>query len=140
MDLLIFYMMRPVMEYFCPIFQDSIPSYLNEDLENYRREPVMIYIQFYITQTPWWKRITIHCLIEDNFINYKRFEDNVSDDSNKLYQLLPSKNLSSQNIRKKNIFNVSLSRINRFKNSFIQCNVSLYHVKCSVIQPAGFNF
>ena len=56
----------------------------------------------------------------------KLFNDIVNDESHKLYQLLPSKNFSNYNMRKENIFNVSISRTNRFKNSFIQHNSTMY--------------
>jgi hypothetical protein len=59
----------------------------------------------------------------------KLFNDIANDESHKLYQLLPSKNFSNYNMRKENIFNVAISRTNRFKNSFIQHNSTMYYFR-----------
>ena len=57
----------------------------------------------------------------------KFFNDIVNDESDKLYDLLPSKNFAKYNLRKEGIFKGFNSTTNRFRNGFIPYNSSMYY-------------
>ena len=101
-DLLTFYLtcVRPVMEYACPVFHDSLPNYLCEDLEKLQKRALHI-----IFPTLPYAEALVEAGVDSLFnrrqiLTTKLFNDIVNDESHKLYQLLPSKNFSNYNMRK----------------------------------------
>ena len=103
-----------------------IPYYLYEDLEKLPKRALHI-----IFPTLLYAEALVEAGVDSLFnrrqiLTTKLFNDIAHDKSHKLYQLLLSKNFSNYNMRKENIFNVSISGTNRFKNSFIQHNSTMY--------------
>lgn len=129
-DLITFYLtcVRPVMEYACPVFHDSLPQYLSEDLEKLQKRALRI-IYPALSYSEALIEAGIDTLFDRReFLTCKLFNDIVNDIDHKLHGLLPSKNQSDFNLRRKNTFNVSTCTTSRFQNSFLIRN-SMKHFK-----------
>ena len=118
-DLLTFYLtcVRPVTEYAWPVFHNSLPLYLSEDLEKDRlfdRSELMT------------KKLFEDVVDRRELMTKKLFEDVVDNTEHKLHELLPNKNKSISSLRRKNYFNVPTCKTNRFRDSSIIHNVRTY--------------
>jgi hypothetical protein len=89
-DLLTFYLtcVRPVMEYACPVFHDSLPNYLCDDLEKLQKRALHI-----IFPTLPYAEALVEAGVDSLFnrtqiLTTKLFNDLANGESHKLYQLL----------------------------------------------------
>ena len=115
-DLLTFYLtcVRPVTEYACPVFHNSLPLYLSEDLEKLQKRALRI-----IYPTLSYPEALSEARIDTLFdrrelITKKLFQDVVNNTEHKLHELLPNKKKSIPSLRNKNHFNVPICKTNRF--------------------------
>ena len=127
-ELVLFYTtcIRPVTEYACQVFHNSLPQYLSYEIEKLQKRafgiifPDLHYqevLEQMNVQTLYNRRETL---------TEKLFSDIVVNDQNKLNILLPPQNnsdLLSRNTRK---FQSPNFKTNRYKNSFIVHNSLRY--------------
>ena len=118
---------RPVTEYACQVFHDSLPQYLSEDLERIQRRALKIIFPDldYTTALDACNLSTLYQrrkhLTESLF---KEINDN---DDHRLHSLLPPRNTSEKTLRRRRTYNIPICRTNRFKQSFIMYN-STQHI------------
>ena len=103
--LLTFYLtcVRPVTENACPVFHTSLPLYLSEDLEKLQKRALRS-----IYPTLSYREALCEAGIDTLFdrrelMTKKLFED-VVDNTEHKYELLPNKNKSISSLRRKNYF------------------------------------
>ena len=127
-DLLTFYLtcVRPVTEYACPVFHNSLPLYLSEELEKLQKRALRI-IYPTLSYPEALSEAKIDTLFDRRELMTKKlFEDVIDNTEHKLHELLPNKNKSLPNLRRKNYFNVPTCKTNRFRDSFIIHNSRTY--------------
>ena len=118
-DLLTFYLtcVRPVTEYACPVFHNSLPLYLSEDLEKLQKRALRI-IYITLSYPEALSEARIDTLFDRReLITKKLFQDVVNNTEHKL---------SIPSLRNKNHFNVPICKTNRFYDSFIIHNSRTY--------------
>ena len=100
-NLLLFYVtcIRPVAEYACEVFHDSLPKYLSDDLEKLQRRACRIILPGYSYENAL-NELSLTSLADrrQNLTN-KFFKTIVNDPQNKLYHLLPTLNHSEVSLR-----------------------------------------
>ena len=127
-DLLTFYLtcVRPVTEYACPVFHNSLPLYLSEELEKLQKRALRI-IYPTLSYPEALSEAKIDTLFDRRELMTKKlFEDVIDNTEHRLHELLPNKNKSLPNLRRKNYFNVPTCKTNRFRDSFIIHNSRTY--------------
>lgn len=123
-ELLTFYMtcIRPVAEYACPVFHNSLPKYLSDELENLQKRAFRI---IYPNAT-YNEALAISSLPKMNerrsTITQALFEKIMSNTDHNLYNLLPPRNDSNRQLRKTRTFSKPVTRTNRLRNTFIYSN------------------
>ena len=121
------------MEYACPVFHDSLPVYLSNDLERIQKRAMRIIYP----STSYQEALTIAELVpfvvRRQQLTDKLFKQISNDKTHKLNKLLPSENSSTINLRNKRKFSIPNVKTNRFKNSFIISNSikAFYSNNCS---------
>ena len=112
---------RPITEYICPVFHDSLPAYLSNELEGVQKRAMRIIFPFCSYN---------ESLVESSLIKFsdphqepvhKLFKEVVQNKENMLHSLLPSFNTSRSNLRNTRKFR-PVFKTNRFRNSFIMSN------------------
>lgn len=122
-DLFLFYTtcIRPVMEYACQVFHSG--QYLSDDLENLQKRALRI-IHPDLSYNEALSVLETTTLFERRkVLNDRLFKDIVENSSHKLSKLLPPRNTSTANLRKRRLFQLPICKTNRFKNSFIPYNL-----------------
>ena len=118
-ELVLFYStcIRPILEYACPVFHNSLSSYLSNDLEMIQKRALRI-IQPWI---PYIDTLSLtglqHLSTRREKITNKLFQDIMMDENHKLHGFLPPRNTCVTDLRAKHKFNANF-RTDRFKNSF----------------------
>ena len=119
-ELVLFYLtcIRSVMEYACALFHSSLPQYLSVDLERCQKRALRIMFpdKEYDEALACTGLISLHERREN--IANKLFS-NALVPGHKLHKLLPPRNVSSVDLRKKRVFNLPVVRTDRCRNSFI---------------------
>ena len=122
-DLLLFYItcIRPVTEYACQVFHNSLPKYLCEDLERLQKRALRIiypgssYSEALIISGLSTLEQRRHKLTES------LFKEIVNDEHHKLSALLPLKKRNKYSLRNTQSFQIKF-KTNRFRNCFINFN------------------
>ncbi|XP_028410634.1 uncharacterized protein LOC114533324 [Dendronephthya gigantea] len=127
-DLLLFYVtcIRPVAEYACEVFHDSLTKYLSDDLERLQRRACRIILPEHSYEDALNQLGLLSLFDRRQNLTDKLFRQIVNDPQDKLHHLLPALNLSEASLREKRIFQVPNCRTIRFKNDFINFNSSKY--------------
>ena len=127
-ELVLFYTtcIRPVLEYASPVFQKSLTTYLDQDLERIQKRALRIILPWVsyedALQTTGLQRLSDR---RDN-LSQKLLQEIVTDSSHKLYNLLPTRNETvNMTLRSSHRFNLTL-QTKRFKDSFIVHNALNY--------------
>ena len=119
-ELVLFYLtcIRSVMEYACALFHCSLPEYLSVDLERCQKRALRIIFpnKEYDEALACTGLISLHER-RDN-IATKLFSNALAP-GHKLHKLLPPRNVSRVDLRKKRAFNLPVVRTDRCRNSFI---------------------
>ena len=117
-ELVLFYLtcIRSVMEYACALFHSSLPQYLSVDLERCQKRALRIMFpdKEYDEALACTGLISLHERREN--IANKLFS-NALVPGHKLHKLLPPRNVSSVDLRKKRVFNLPVVRTDRCHNS-----------------------
>ena len=115
---------RPVVEYACPVWHTNLPIYLSDNIEMIQKRavraifPGMSYVDIL-------NHINLSTLKERRDYLCKKYFINMQARSHKVNCLLPKKRLVDYNMRHGNMYPLTVTRTNRFKNSLIPWG--LYH-------------
>ena len=124
-DLINFYKtcIRPVSEYACQVYHNSLPKHLSDDFERLQKRALRIILpeKTYAAALESSSLATMHD--RRQALTERLFSDIVSNKDHALHNLLPQVNCARP-LRSNRIFNVPISKTNRFKNSFIMYNSS----------------
>ena len=106
------------MEYACALFHSRLPQYLSVDLERCQKRALRIMFpdKEYDEALAYTGLISLHERREN--IANKLFS-NALVPGHKLHKLLPPRNVSRVDLRKKRPFNLPVVRADRCRNSFI---------------------
>ena len=115
--------MRPVTEYACQVYHNSLPKYLSDDLERLQKQDLRIILpeKTYAASLESSNLATMDDRRQT--LTERLFSDIVSNKDHALHSLLPKVNCARP-LRSNRSFNVPICKTNRFKNSFIMCNSS----------------
>ncbi len=122
-ELLQFYTVciRPILEFACSAFHDSLTTYLSNDLEIVQKRVLRIMFPW----VPYDEALNIAGLQQLNVrrqrLTDKLFNETVTNDSHRLHSLLPPRNMNDFSLRNKHKFNANF-RTERHKKSFIVHN------------------
>ena len=115
---------RPVVEYACPVWHTNLPIYLSDNIEMIQKRavraifPGMSYVDIL-------NHINLSTLKERRDYLCKKYFINMQARSHKINCLLPKKRLVDYNLRHGNMYPLTVTRTNRFKNSLVPWG--LYH-------------
>ena len=115
---------RPVVEYACPVWHTNLPIYLSDNIEMIQKRavraifPGMSYVDIL-------NHINLSTLKERRDYLCNKYFINMQARSHKVNCLLPKKRLVDYNLRHGNMYPLTVTRTNRFKNSLIPWG--LYH-------------
>ena len=117
---------RPVTEYACQVFHNSLPQYLSYQIEKLQKRAFrIIFSELHYQEV--LDLLNISTLYDRReTLSEKLFSDIVTNDQNKLRTLLPPENSSDLPLRNMRKFQVPNFKTNRFKNSFIVHNSYRY--------------
>ena len=123
-DLLLFYVtcIRPVAEYACEVFHDSLPKYLSDDLERLQRRACKIILPEHGYEDSLNVLNIPQLTDRRQNLTTKLFEKIVNDTNDKLHRFLPSPNISEVSLRERRKFQLPHWRTIRFRNDFINAN------------------
>ena len=128
-ELVLFYTtcIRPVTEYACQVFHNSLPQYLSYEIEKLQKRAFrIIFPELHYQEV--LDLLNIPTLYDRReTLAEKLFSDIVTNDQNKLRTLLPPENSSDLPLRNMRKFQVPNFKTNRFKNSFIVHNSYRYY-------------
>ena len=129
-DLLLFYVtcIRPVAEYACEVFHDSLPKYLSDDLERLQRRACKIILPEHGYEDSLNVLNIPQLTDRRQNLTTKLFEKIVNDTNDKLHRLLPPPNISEVSLRERRKLQLPHWRTIRFRNDFINANSRKY--KC----------
>ncbi|KAL9985210.1 hypothetical protein ACROYT_G007584 [Oculina patagonica] len=114
---------RPITEYACPVFNDSLPAYLSRELEAVQKRAMHIIFPFFTYEEALNKASLVTLSGRRQALTEKLFNIILENNGSRLRNLLPPPNLSSYNLRKSRQFNlVFKTNTGRFRNSFIVSN------------------
>ena len=110
---------RPITEYVCPAFHNSLTNYLSNDLESIQKRALRIII-------PWMSYSEALSIAGLQPLYARRQEltesrDIASNKDHKLHKLFPPCNNSDTILRNKHRFSVTF-KTERYRNSFIMYN------------------
>ena len=110
---------RPILEYASPVFHNGLTNYLSQDLERIQKRALRIILPWVSYEDALQSTGLRRLSHRRDGLSDKLFEEIVTDDSHKLYNLLPPRNETvNTTLRSSHRFNVAF-QTNRFKNSFI---------------------
>ena len=114
---------RPLLEYCCAVFHDSLPDYLHLRLERVQiRCMSIIYPE--TTYDNALENASLSSLKQRREkLVAKLFTNIIKDQDHQMNCLLPNKKRSCYNFRKKNTFTLPKCRTDRYKNTFIPANI-----------------
>ena len=129
-DLFLFHVtcIRPVAEYACEVFHDSLPKYLSDDLERMQRRACKIILPGHGYKESLNVLNISQLTDRRQNLPTKLFKKVVNDTNDKLHCLLPPSNASEVFLRGRRKFQLPHWRTIRFRNDFINANSRIY--KC----------
>ena len=124
-------LIRPVLEYCCPVWHPNLPIYLSDRIERIQKRAFrIIYPTLSYTKTPFKHRACCTRLsIRRPHLCLKTFEKTNSKTNSKLAHLLPKKRRECHGrcLRKSNSFSLFSCRTNRFKHSFFPFYTNVFN-------------
>ena len=118
---LLFYLtcIRPIAEYACPVYHNSLPQYLHNDLERFQKRALHIVFPSFSYEKAL-KNAGLSTVFEcsKNIVS-KLFREVCSNPNHKLHQLLPPVNECKYDLKCKRAFSVRRLVTERTTNSFI---------------------
>jgi hypothetical protein len=126
-DLLKVYLsvIRPVVEYACPVWHTCLPKYLSNNLETIQKRA----LKCIFPGCDYHERMqlaNLGTLASRRDIICETYFKKLMKNDHKLHDLLPAERNVPYDLRNGNSLPISLARTNRFKNSFIPWSLSHY--------------
>ena len=125
-DLLQFYTtcIRPVTEYCCQAFHDSLPNYLSDELERLQKRALRIIFPFIsYTEALQVSNLTT-AYSRRQSLTQRLFKKIANDKNHSLHHLLPKTNNSSVSLRRRHKFTLPFCKTKRFQSSFFIANAA----------------
>jgi hypothetical protein len=123
-ELLTFYTscIRPIVEYACPVFHNSLPRYLADDIERLQKHALRI-VFLDLKYCEALEKTNLMLLNDRRELSSKKlFHQICENDHHKLHQLLPKTRETNIGLRSRRKFAVPAFKTNRLKNTFIYSN------------------
>ena len=123
-ELLCFYRtcIRPVAEYACQAYHNSLPAYLSDDLERIQRRALRIIYPF----CSYREALTLSGLTSlksrRESLTTRLFKEILEDPNHNLHGLLPPMNETIRSLRQKRTFSIPRCKTKRYQSSFIIAN------------------
>ena len=119
-ELITFYLtcIRPVTEYACALFHNSLPKYLAEDLESSQKRALRIIFPQKCYEQALEDTGLPSLQARREHITAKLFREITDDPSHKLYSLLPPKNTCGINLRRRRTYTVPKVKTDRLRNLY----------------------
>jgi hypothetical protein len=115
---------RPLLEYASPVFHNSLPQYLNLDIERVQKRCIKRIFPG-VSYEEGLKLAKLESLCDRRSEACKKlFLQAYSDTSHKLHNLIPKENSCQYSLRRSRKLLVPRTRTDRFKNSFVISNSS----------------
>ena len=109
----------------CPVYHDSLPRYLSDDLERIQKRTMRTVFLSLSYQEALLEAGLPTLLTRRQDLTDKLFNQIKNDESHKLHQLLPSRNNNnSLSLRKNRTFHMPRIKTERLRKSFINFNAS----------------
>ena len=127
-DLVLFYItcIRPVVEYACEVFHNSLPQYLSDDLEKLQKRAFcIIFPDMHYKDVLETKNI-LSLNDRRQKLTTKLFNEIASNSHHNLYDLLPPLNIDDHFLRNHKNFELPVCKTNRLSDSFIMHNSNIY--------------
>ena len=127
-DLVLFYItcIRPVIEYACEVFHNSLPQYLSDDLEKLQKRAFrIIFPDMHYKDVLETKNI-LSLNDRRQKLTTKLFNNIASNSHHNLYDLLPPLNIDDHFLRNYRNFELPVCKTNRLNDSFIMHNSNIY--------------
>lgn len=124
-ELVLFYVtcVRPLTEYACQVYHNSLPNYLSEDLERLQKRAMRIIFPECSYAEALEKSGLQTLFKRRQVITEQFFNKIVTNQSHRLHSLLPETNVSRYNFRNNRRFVHPSCKTKRCQNSFINYNV-----------------
>ena len=113
---------RPITEYACPVYHDSLPLYLSKSLEQVQRRALRIIYPYSSYEEALDKAGLVYLAVRRQSLTDRLFDKVICDKGSKLHDLLPPVNNVNISLRRQRLFCVPKFKTNRFGNSFIVKN------------------
>ena len=126
-DLLIIYtsIVRPVLEYACPLWSTGLPTYLSELIENIQKRLLKI-IYGEGEYKELLLRSKLNTLAKRRLKLNRDFFAKVKKENCAIHHLLPPKRFHTHDLRQKHPYPIIEAKTNRFQNSFIPYSLIHY--------------
>ena len=127
-DLVLFYIIciRPIVEYACEVFHNSLPQYLSDDLEKLQKRAFrIIFPDMHYKDVLKTKNI-LSLNDRRQKLTTKLFNEIASNSHNNLYDLLPPLNTDDHFLRNHRNFELPVCKTNRLNESFIMHNSNIH--------------
>ena len=116
---------RPVMEYACPVWHTCLPKYVSNNLETIQKQALKSIFPG-CDYNECMKLANLTTLLSRRDDICKSYFKNLMNNDHKLHDLLPAERNVPYDLRNSNILPIRQARTNRFKNSFIPWSLSHY--------------
>ena len=113
---------RPITEYACPVYHDSLPVYLSISLQQVQRRALRIIYPYSSYEEALIKAELVSLAERRQLFTDRLFDKVIRDKGSKLHSLLPSVNNTNRSLRRQRLFQVPKFNTNRFGNSLIMKN------------------
>ena len=113
---------RPIMEYACPVYHNSLPNYLSEELESLQKRAMRIVYPF----IDYYEALELAKLDTASKRRHTQttvvFQEISANPGHKLHKFLPKLNQSNFNLRTARKYHVPTCKTNRLQNTFFYSN------------------
>ena len=117
------YVIRPVVEYACPVWQTNLPKYFSDNIEIIQKRCLKIIFPGF-TYEDILQMVNIPTLHDRRNAICKAYFGRMRRGDHKLNKLLPDTRMVSYALRSFNELPVPMAKTNRYKNSLIPCQNS----------------
>ena len=108
---------RPVLEYACPVWHTNLPKYVPDNLEVIKRALKFIFPGLGYAEI--LRRVNLDTLNVRRESICQKYFDKIEVGTHRLNYLLLNKRYTEYNIRQENVYPLPVTRTNRFRNSSI---------------------
>ena len=109
---------RPVLEYACPVWHTNLPQYLSDNIEVIQKRALKCIFPG-LDYAEILRRVNLDTLNVRRDSICQKYFDKIKVGTHRLNYLLPDKRHIKYNVRQQNVYPLPVTRTNRFRNSFI---------------------